>query len=155
MQGAVKLCLSGVDCVMNKIVWTEEFSLGVEKLDQQHRELFSIVNELIENQDATATSELLEDVLFRVCGYAAYHFRTEERVMKEYGYPGYASQVSEHAAFRVKAAGFCADAIAGKNESGLLGEMLEYLHNWLFNHILESDLVFKNFLIQNGFLRKP
>jgi hemerythrin len=135
---------------MNKIVWTEQYGIGVKKIDEQHREFFSIVNELIDTEGSTVSSELLQDVLFRVSGYAAYHFRTEEQIMNEYEYPGCASQISEHEEFRIKTARFCADAIAGK--SGLLAEMLEYLTDWLTRHILESDLQFKYFLRDKGLL---
>jgi hemerythrin len=134
---------------MNKIVWTEQYSIGVKKIDEQHREFFSIVNELIQAEGSTAPSEFLQEVLFRVSGYAAYHFRTEEQIMNEYRYPGYASQVSEHAEFGIKTARFCADAIAGKN--GLLAEMLEYLTDWLTTHILNSDAKFRDFLVNQGF----
>jgi hemerythrin len=137
------------DRVMNKIVWTEQYRIGVKKIDEQHREFFSIVNELIVAEGSTAPSERLHDVVFRVSGYAAYHFRTEEQIMTEYGYPGHSSQVNEHTAFRIKTARFCADAIAGK--SGLLAEMLEYLTAWLTTHILNSDAKFRDFLIDQGF----
>jgi hemerythrin len=135
---------------MNKIVWTEQYRIGVKKIDEQHREFFSIVNELIVADGSTAPAELLHNVVFRVSGYAAYHFRTEEQIMKEYGYPAYASQVHEHTAFRIKTARFCGDAIAGK--SHLMAEMLEYLTDWLTRHILESDLQFKYFLRDKGLL---
>jgi hemerythrin len=58
--------------------------------------------------------------------------------------------VREHAAFRTRTAQFFVDSVSRK--SGLSVEMLDYLQNWLVNHILESDLGFRDFLIQNGFL---
>jgi hemerythrin len=132
------------------IVWNERFSVGVKKLDEQHQELFKMVNDLSENQDSTADSELLLDVLERMSRHAEYHFTTEERIMMEYGYPEYASQVREHTEFKTKTARFCTDAISGK--SGLAREVLDYLETWLTNHIQLSDVKFKDFLIDKGFL---
>jgi hemerythrin len=138
-----------LDGMMDKLVWTEQYRIGIKKIDDQHRELFSIVNQLIDSDAGTAPTKIVQEVVFRVSGYAGYHFRTEEEIMRQYGYPGYAAQANEHAAFRIKAAQFCGDAIAGK--SGLLTEMRDYLTEWLSRHILESDLQFKRFLIDNGF----
>jgi hemerythrin-like metal-binding protein len=132
------------------IIWTEAFSVGVRKLDHQHQQLFKLVNELLENHDSPATSEPIADILERMTKYADYHFRTEERIMMEYGYPDYPLQVREHTEFKMKTAGFCLDAIAGK--AGLSVAMGEYLQDWITSHILKSDLQFKKFLIDNGFL---
>jgi hemerythrin-like metal-binding protein len=134
------------------IVWDERFSVGVKKLDEQHQELFKMVGDLSENQDSAADSELLREVLERMSRHAEDHLTTEERIMMEYGYPEYASQVREHTEFKTKTARFRTDAISGK--SGLAREVLDYLESWLTNHILESDLRFKDFLIDKGFLPK-
>jgi hemerythrin len=132
------------------LVWNEQFSVGVRKLDHQHQQLFKIVNILIDNQHATADSAPIADVLESMSKYADYHFKTEERIMMEYGYPEYDSQVREHTEFKTRTAIFCMDAITKKTD--LWAEVLEYLQNWLTNHILGSDRRFKDFLTVNGFL---
>jgi hemerythrin-like metal-binding protein len=132
------------------LVWSERFSMGLKKIDHQHQQLFKIINDLIANQNAAGGSEIIAEILDRMTKYTEYHFKTEERVMMEYGYPEYALQVREHAEFKTKTARFCMDRTAAN--TGLSGEMLDYLQNWLTNHILESDLRFKGFLIKNGFL---
>jgi hemerythrin-like metal-binding protein len=133
------------------IVWTEQYSVGVKKLDEQHEQLFTIVNELIANQYAADASNLIPEILEKVTTYASYHFKTEERIMSEYGYPEHASQVRDHTAFSVKIARFCMDAI-GRNNN-VIGDLRDYLTDWLTRHILQSDVKFKDFLIANGFLR--
>jgi hemerythrin-like metal-binding protein len=128
---------------LKKIAWSERFSVGVAILDDQHKELIRMVNSLIDNQDAGADSEPVADVLQSMTQYAAYHFRTEERLLKEYNYPEYTSHQAEHTDFKTKTARFCMDAIAHKN--ALAGEVLTYLSAWLTNHILESDMKYKAF----------
>jgi hemerythrin len=127
------------------MVWSDKFSVGVKRLDYQHQQLFKIVNDLLMHQEASPASEPIADILERMTQYADYHFKTEERIMKEYGFPDYESQVREHTEFKAKTAAFCMEAIAGK--AGLSIEMLDYLENWLTNHILESDVKLKHFLI--------
>jgi hemerythrin-like metal-binding protein len=133
----------------NELVWTEAYSVGVKKIDQQHQELFRIVNELLRNQDCPPESAVIGDILQQLSNYADYHFKTEELIMREYGYPEHATQVSEHTAFRLRTARFCKDAMTGK--TGLPAEMLRYLQDWLKRHILNSDVKFKDFLLDNGF----
>lgn len=135
------------------IVWTERFSIGLKTIDHQHQRLFAMINDLIRNQHAAADSDAIADVVRRMTEYTDYHFKTEERIMMEYGYPDCPVQVREHAAFKTKAAQFCMDCVTGKR--GLSAEILDYLQNWLINHILRSDLRFKDFLIRNGFLPNP
>jgi hemerythrin len=98
---------------------------------------------LIDNQHAGAESEAMVDVLEKMTEYAAYHFRTEERLFTEYEYPQYASHNAEHTEFKTKAARFCMDAIARKN--ALAGEVFHYLSAWLMKHILVSDMKYKPF----------
>jgi hemerythrin-like metal-binding protein len=132
------------------LLWSERFSIGLKKIDHQHQQLFKIINDLITNQNSASGSDFIDEILDRMTKYTDYHFKTEERVMMEYGYPEYALQVREHTEFKTKTARFCMDRKGAKK--GLSGEMLAYLQNWLTNHILESDLRFKDFLIKNGFL---
>lgn len=132
------------------LLWSERFSIGLKRIDHQHQQLFKIINDLISNQNAAPGSEFIAAILDRMTKYIDYHFKTEERVMMEYGYPEYALQVREHTEFKMKTTRFCMDHTAAKTD--LTGEMLDYLQNWLTNHILQSDLRFKDFLIKNGFL---
>jgi hemerythrin-like metal-binding protein len=128
---------------MNKIRWDERFSVGIPKLDEQHKELAKMINYLIENRDCSADSEPIADVLDRMTRYAAYHFKTEERLMMEYHYPEYSSHEREHTKFKAKTAAFCMDAI--RHEKALAVEVLTYLSNWLTSHILQSDMKYKPF----------
>jgi hemerythrin len=136
---------------LKKIDWGERFSVGVALLDDQHKELIRMINSMIDNRDAGPDSEPIADVLQTMTQYAAYHFGTEERLMKEYNYPQSSSHQTEHTEFKAKTARFCIDAIAHKN--ALAGDVLTYLSAWLTNHILKSDMRYKAFFaarLDNG-----
>ena len=102
-----------------------------------------MINSLIDHRNAGADSEPVADALQAMTQYAAYHFGTEERLMKEYDYPEYSSQVAEHTDFKGRTAHFCMEAIAHKN--ALASDVLSYLSAWLITHILESDMRYKAF----------
>lgn len=77
---------------MEKILWGENFSVGVLVLDKQHQQIVMLVNTLIEMNDTKVDSEIISDTLTKMTQYASDHFRTEEQYMLDYDYPEYPSQ---------------------------------------------------------------
>jgi hemerythrin-like metal-binding protein len=74
---------------MEPVQWSERFSVGVRELDEQHQQLIKLLNRLIATQGTINThSETISDVLMAIPRYAQVHFKAEERLMEEYGYPG-------------------------------------------------------------------
>jgi hemerythrin len=133
---------------MHKIQWNDCLSVGIKKLDEQHKELIRIINSLLERENLNDHPEDIAEALDRMTKYADYHFHTEEKLMLEYGYPGHASHHSEHTAFKARTANFCIDAIAQK--PALPRELLSYLATWLTNHILQSDMQYKAYFEEKG-----
>ncbi|HCS41207.1 MAG TPA: hypothetical protein DIW44_16740 [Anaerolineaceae bacterium] len=129
--------------------WTENYSVGVRELDQQHQQLFTLVNRLI---SATGTmnihSETISDILGEMTRYAQTHFTTEERLMEVYGYPGLEEQKEQHNDFRNKTTEFIeAATIEGEQKPEVL---LKFLTNWLSHHILEDDMAYRSFFNEKG-----
>ena len=88
---------------MEPVPWSEKFSVGVRELDQQHQQLIKMLNLLISTQGTTNThSETISDILTEMTRYAQTHFKTEERLMEAYGYPGLEDQKLQHRDFRKK-----------------------------------------------------
>jgi hemerythrin len=132
---------------MTKITWDDRLSVGIKKLDEQHKELIRAINALIEN-DGVDEDEAVGNALDRMSRYADYHFKTEEQLMRQHAYPDYAAQESEHTEFKAKIASFCLDAMARKK--ALPDQLLNYLVNWLTHHILESDMKYKSYFNEKG-----
>jgi hemerythrin len=133
---------------MTKIQWNERLSVGVKRLDEQHKELIRTINWLIDHSEPMDQSETVAEALDRMTRYADYHFKTEEQLMRQHGYPDYASQERDHTEFKTRTANFCIDAIAEKKS--LPRELLTYLRNWLADHILESDMKYKAYFKEKG-----
>ena len=91
---------------MEKIIWNERFSVGVRKIDEQHKELIKMINKLIETKDTKVDSETISDILTKMTKYADYHFQTEEQYMIEYDYPDYSSHKEQHIEFKKKTVAF-------------------------------------------------
>lgn len=128
---------------MEKIVWDDSYSVGVHKLDEQHKMLIKMINKLIDMKDITVDSEELSEILTEMTKYANYHFQTEEDLMVKYGFDEYDSHKKQHEAFIKKTVGFCLDTMNYKRTVPV--ELLSFLKNWLLNHILKSDMKYKPF----------
>ncbi len=133
---------------MEKIKWDDSFSVGVSEMDRQHRRIIDLINSLIERQKIEVDSEIISDTLTRMLEYANEHFRREEQYMLESAYPDYSRQREEHNEFRKKTAFFSIDIIKGK--AAIPKEILTYLKDWWTNHILKSDMRYKDFFSERG-----
>ena len=134
---------------MEIVIWSEQFSVGVRELDQQHQQLIKLLNILISKQGTTNThSETVSDTLMAMTRYAQTHFKTEERLMEAYGYPGLEDQKMQHRDFRKKTVGFSTATTFGIDQ--VPEDLLTYINNWLVHHILEEDMAYKAFFKDEG-----
>lgn len=81
------------------IKWSEDLALGVPRIDDQHKELISRFDKLLrackEGQGNKEVSRLLDFL----DTYVITHFRDEEQLQQESGFPDYETHKQEHAAF--------------------------------------------------------
>lgn len=129
---------------MDKLEWTEEWSVGVVLLDAQHREIIRIINRLIEHRGEPVTSEAVSDALTELTEYASRHFRSEEELLESVSYPQLSLQKREHRDFRVKLVQFC--TAAAEHVGAVPDTLLNWLCDWWYQHILEDDLQYKEFV---------
>ena len=119
--------------------WRQEFMVGVEEVDAQHRQLFAMLSRLhaaIEQQAAdTDLGEILDDLVV----YLKEHFSCEEELLKSH--PGWEEHHRQHWQFTEKVLGFLwqLKRSEGRGGNGLAREMYEYLCHWLQEHIVEID----------------
>lgn len=135
---------------MEKIIWSESFSVGVIEIDYQHQRIIRLVNKLIEMEGATVDSETISDTLTKMTQYSKDHFEIEEKYMLEYGYPNYSEHKEHHKEFRKKTVAFCIDVMSYKTAIPI--EVLTYLKEWWTNHILNTDMEYKSFFNKKGLL---
>ena len=129
--------------------WTEDFSVGDAKIDEQHKQLFNMINRLITESETTIQSETVSDLLTDMTNYAQEHFAAEEKLMRKHNYPHLEEHIAQHLTFRIKVLDFCKDAMKGVG--GIPSTMLSYLRDWLVEHILKSDKAFKPYVCKKKF----
>jgi len=133
---------------MERIDWNPSFSVGVKLLDGQHERIVRVINRLISDHGAMVRSETISEVLDALTKYASDHFRAEEQLLEEYGYPDLVRQKEEHKAYRTRIVAFCQSTIA--HEDTVPAELLKFLRGWWVHHIRESDMKYRAFLTGRG-----
>jgi len=131
---------------MDSIEWTDEFSVGIPLIDQQHRKLVTMINAMITNSAAKVYSETVSDVLTEMTRYAQEHFATEEQLLSENGYPLLENHRQSHKEYRRKTVDLCTATTVGAEVVPQV--MLNYLYNWWQEHILQEDMKYKSFFAE-------
>jgi hemerythrin-like metal-binding protein len=119
------------------IEWNSAFSVGVQKLDEQHMKFFSITNILFDTMQGAQDREVVGSVLKELQQYVVYHFKTEESLMKMYNYPNMNKHTLEHEDAIQKVNKLVLDYERGLQTVDI--ELLKFLSDWLQNHILQVD----------------
>ena len=122
-------------------VFTDEFKTGVAVIDEEHQMLFQIVGKIydaIEVELVHDKFDLILDILDELKEYTRVHFADEENYMREIGFEGLAQQEILHQKFIETLADVNLDDV-DDNQVEYLYEVLNFLQNWLVNHILKVD----------------
>ena len=133
--------------VIQEIKWENRFNTGYKRVDDQHRELVNILNKLnllVINKDISKedVAEELNNIIKDMVDYVAYHFSTEEAIMKAIDYSGFKSHVVKHRNFTNKVLEEVNNYKNGKQID--IKGLIVFLRDWLFNHIVVEDKVFIN-----------
>ena len=132
---------------MNIIKWDQKYSVGIESIDVQHKQLFKMLSGFYERfqTDSQSAYDKLVDDAFK---YVEYHFGYEETSFKRYGYDDTEAHIKEHKLFINKLLDIKQRKKEGKPV--LTMELTNYLKNWLVEHILGVDMKYSQFLRDKG-----
>jgi hemerythrin len=73
--------------INEKIPWDDAYSIGIERIDTQHKHLFYLVNQLYVLEDNGDIKEQMRQILYEFNSYTLTHFKDEEIYMASIGYP--------------------------------------------------------------------
>lgn len=122
---------------MEIVQWSENLSVGIANIDEQHNRLIQLMGELDEAIRRNEGADVVEDVLTNLFNYAQAHFAAEEELFRKHKYPEMALHELEHQRFIAKAFAFKEKLSAKK--PGLAIELLNFLSSWVLNHIELTD----------------
>jgi len=133
---------------MSLINWSDSFSVNVKAMDDQHRKLVQLINELNDAMKLGKSKDIMENILKGLVDYTLTHFSSEEDLMKTNNYPGFSNQKKEHEALVKQVADYQNKYHSGQMVLGV--EVMNFLKDWLINHISGSDKKYGPFLNQRG-----
>ncbi len=125
-----------------------ELETGISEIDQQHRKLVSLVNRLYRAIKSGEGNEVLGEILNELVAYTDYHFKTEEYYFDKFGYPEGALHKEIHRKLTAQVLSFKEKFERG--EATLSYDLLNFLKDWLVNHIGKTDKKYAPFLQEKG-----
>ncbi len=129
------------------IPWNDSLSVGIQEIDEQHKVLVDLLNELHRAITEHHGSDAAIGILDRLVEYTRIHFSVEESLMRVLDYPGYEEHKQHHEQLIEQVYELRGKVGNGKHISF---ELLHFLKSWLTRHILEDDRDYVPFFLSRG-----
>jgi hemerythrin-like metal-binding protein len=131
----------------NFVEWNDTYSVQIAELDNQHKRLFEMINAFYASSLLTKTDLPLRKIISDMKFYALEHFRTEEKIMYDMGFPRVKSHVIRHNDFIKKVIDL--ETKIEKGNPVMASDILRFLKNWITDHIKTEDQIYAQYLINN------
>ncbi|ADL07248.1 bacteriohemerythrin [Thermosediminibacter oceani] len=128
------------------VMWTEDLSTGVSLIDEQHKELFKRVNDLLLACSKGKGREEAVKAIDFLGEYIVMHFGAEEKYMRENDFPGYQAHKKQHDGFVAEFKEIKQRMEQNGPTVDLVVKINHFLIDWLINHIKKTDKALGAFL---------
>jgi hemerythrin-like metal-binding protein len=133
---------------MPLIEWDESYRIDIGEIDNQHKKLMQIMNDLHAAMRQGKGKQVIGDIISSLVDYTNYHFSLEQSIFEQYKYPAALSHLAEHQEFIDRVNDFTKKF--SENQLGLTLEVMNFLSNWLTRHIKGSDMQYAKYLHSIG-----
>lgn len=130
------------------VEWKDEYSVGIDSIDRQHKKLIALINSLQTAVDYSAGAEYEQEALDALVDYTKTHFSYEEDMMEENEYPDFTTHRAEHELMISRVEQVLAEY--QKNPDTAMQNAIDFLRDWLINHINGTDKQYSKYLIDRG-----
>ena len=134
---------------MPLIEWTDELSVGIESIDEQHKKLVNMINALNDAMLTNSSNELLGTIFTGLAAYTQKHFAYEENMFAEYGYTDSKEHKRQHNELIAQVVEL-KEKFIGNPEGTISADLMQFLKRWLTNHIMRTDKEYTEFLLSKG-----
>ncbi len=128
--------------------WSEDYSVKNNGIDNQHKKLVDLINDLHNAMKEGKGKEILGKIIGELISYTKFHFKAEENLMLQNNYPEYKNHKAEHEAFTNKVIEF--EEKFKRGSVVLSQEIILFLKDWLINHIKGTDKNYSPYLINKS-----
>lgn len=130
------------------VTWSDELSVGIQEIDEQHKILVNLLNQLHDAIVHHHGGEATHQILSKLLEYTHIHFAVEESLLRILGYPDYEEHKHHHELLLNEVQKLIAKMQGGKKSISF--ELLHFLKMWLTKHIMEEDKEYTSFLLSKG-----
>lgn len=126
--------------------WTEDLTVGVEKIDEQHKELFRRIEALVKSVKAKECKYQIGPTFKFLDDYIVTHFGDEEKIMQDSAYPKFEAHKALHEKFVRDFRALRAeleDEPSSYNRSVMTNQIVV---DWIVDHIKQRDIEFGRFI---------
>ena len=121
--------------------WKDLYSCYIPEIDQQHKRLFELGNQLYTlalREDVEEHHDKIKMILTELHAYTVYHFEFEEALLASYKYPKLVEHQAEHQFFVQKLSTFEVD-LFHQNMKEIILKLIMFVSEWISNHIVIED----------------
>ena len=126
------------------VQWNDSLSVGNNDIDNDHKKLLSMINQLQTAVHYQTDDETIEKTLNELIEYTKYHFSREEKLMQEYNFPEYDDHKQQHDQMVTQITKFIDEYRIDKTRT--IENVSQFLKSWLINHINGSDQKYRPYL---------
>ncbi|MDR3139217.1 MAG: bacteriohemerythrin [Treponema sp.] len=129
------------------IEWEDRYSLGIPLIDEQHKKLVDMTNDLYRGclQGDEAARDYFMKAVHGTVDYVKYHFAAEEKILEKIRYPGLAEHKREHEGFVKKVFEDVKSFEEGRKFVPNL--FVRYLKDWILAHIAVEDKKYAEYIL--------
>ena len=135
---------------MDQFVLTDALLTGVADIDNQHRMLFRLANQVVDPATLAGGPLVFMQLLAFLGGYVEYHFAGEELAMRQAAYPGLEKHVLWHGLFCAEVEDIALQAQQSGVSEQLVRRVSDAVQSWLTDHICVTDRQLADFLVDRA-----
>lgn len=130
------------------IEWGPKYHIGIKEIDDQHKVLVDIINRLYASFGLNNNKKEIKKNLKELVDYTVFHFGNEENYFRKFGYKDTPAHLEQHRKFVDKIKKFADEFEDGDSTVSL--DIINFLKDWLINHILKIDTRYVQFFKDHG-----
>ena len=130
------------------VTWKDSYSVGIDSIDQDHKKLLGMINQLQTAAHYQTDDALIEQTLNDLVDYTKYHFAREEDLMKANNYPDFDAHKKQHEEMVQQVSKFIDEYRVDQTRT--IDNVTLFLKTWLINHINGSDQEYAPFFKEKG-----
>ena len=128
------------------VIWDNKYSTGIEEIDNQHKQLIVLTNELFQAcmLGESAVKTVFKEAMSRMVNYVNFHFSAEQELMQRTKFPDYAEHKTQHDSLIQQILAAVKDHKEGKKFVPNL--FVRTLRDWILSHIAVYDKAYSLFI---------